>query len=133
MKWSKQNIENLSNNKVVIKLCKVFNIVLCVIAFLFILAVLGMLSDTSSKIQNNVYSFANSALEIKNSIAFLFLCIFVLSLFLNKKLMIIIWIATFFQLNQLFLKVPELKKVAEIERCLDVNCYDTENQTLQGH
>ena len=120
MKWSKENTKNLLNSPAAKKLFKITNITLYTLTALSVIGVLASLIYTLFQIQDNVYPFAVNAMRVENNTTFLFLCVFALSLLLNKKAMLIVWIVAFSLLNQIFLYIPELKEVRNIEIWLDI-------------
>ena len=111
----KESIKSIVNNKWMRMIKKICGALLIISAVIFILTV--FLGDF------NLFNASRpDIVGFRKDVITLFTCVFILSWFVNKKIMILIWLFAFFEVYQMSLRIPELYEQQVYEHCADVNC-----------
>lgn len=120
MNWYKINIKNISENKYVQNMVRWIGNLLLVIAGVSI--IFNFVGDYSYNLHQNKGDYLGKLLSYRNSVTIIFTFVWLLSLFLNKKIMVIVWLIAFSQAYMASLKVQELCEMYAEEYCADNNC-----------
>ncbi len=117
MLWCKKNIKKIFCNKYITLAIKWSGNILLSIAYITILA----------NIIGEIYFYdIDNNTQILLNFRFIIICTFsliwLLSLFVNKKIMVFFWLFAFYYVYQQSLKVPELCNIWCYEYCNDNNC-----------
>ena len=120
MNWFKRNIKNISENKYVQATLRWAGNLLLVIAALSI--IFNFVGDYSYNLYENKMGFLGNLLAYRNSVTIIFTFVWLLSLFMNKKIMVIVWLIAFSQAYISSLRIYELCQIDAEEYCADTNC-----------
>lgn len=120
MTWFKENIKKTLNHKYIKKTSLLLGNFLLIIAFISIF--FNYIGDYSYNINEHNMDNLDRLLSFRNSTIIIFTTVWLLSLILNKKLMVIIWLLAFSQLYNISYNIPDLCKVYAQEYCSDNNC-----------
>jgi len=112
----KKSIKSIKNNKYMRKIKKICGALLIVFAVIFSLA--NFLGGSF-----NLFSTSRSDIaDFRQDVIILFTFVFILSWFINKKIMILIWFFAFYEVYQMSFRIPELYEQQVYEYCADTNC-----------
>ena len=120
MNWFKRNIKNISENKYVQATLRWAGNLLLVIAALSI--IFNFVGDYSYNLYENKMGFLGNLLAYRNSVTIIFTFVWLLSLFMNKKIMVIVWLIAFSQAYISSLRIYESCQIDAAEYCADTNC-----------
>lgn len=120
MNWFNINIKNISENKYVQNIVRWVGNFLLVIAGITI--IFNFVGDYSYNLHQNKGDYLGKLLSYRNSVTIIFTFVWLLSLFLNKKIMVIVWLIAFSHANLASLQIYELCEVYANEYCADNNC-----------
>ena len=112
----KESIKSIKSNKYVRMIKKICGTLLIIFAVIFSLA--NFLGDSF-----NLFSASRPDIaDFRQNVIILFTCVFILSWFINKKVMILIWFFAFYEVYQISFRIPELYEQQVYEYCADTNC-----------
>jgi len=117
MLWCKKNIKNVFFNKYTANTIKWGGkILMCIACITIISNIIGdvFFYDVDNKTQ--------ILLKFRYTIICTFSLIWLLSLFINRKIMILFWLFAFYYVYQQSIKIPELCNVWCYDYCTDNNC-----------
>lgn len=120
MNWFKVSIKNISDNKYIRNILRWIGVLLLSIAAISI--IFNFVGDYNYNLHQNKEDYLGKLLSYRNSVTIIFTIVWLLSLFLNKKIMVIIWLIAFSQADSASLRIYELCKVYAEEYCVDNNC-----------
>lgn len=120
MNWFKINIKNILENKYVQNVVRWIGNLLLVIAGISI--IFNFVGDYSYNLHQNKGDYLGKLLSYRNSVTIIFTFVWLLSLFLNKKIMVIVWLVAFSYADRASLQISELCEVYGEEYCEDNNC-----------
>lgn len=120
MNWFKVSIKNISKNKYIRNILKWIGFFLLSIAAVSI--IFNFIGDYSYNLYQNKEDYLGKLLSYRNSVTIIFTTVWLLSLFLNRKIMVIIWLIAFSQAYRASLQVYEFCEVHAEEYCADNNC-----------
>lgn len=120
MNWFKANIRNISENKFVQNMLIWGGNLLLVIAGISI--IFNFVGDYSYNLHQNKGDYLGKLLSYRNSVIIIFTFVWLLSLFFNKKIMVIVWLIAFSHAYKASLQIYELCEVYAHEHCADNNC-----------
>lgn len=120
MRWFKINIKNILENKYIKRLLRWAGNLLIIIAVLSI--TFNFVGDYSYNLHHKGVDDVGKLLSYRNSVTIIFTIVWLLSLFLNKKIMVIVWLIAFSQVDRASLQVNVLCEINAQEYCADNNC-----------
>lgn len=120
MNWFRKNIKNISENRYAQTLMKWMGNLLLTIAVIAI--IFNFIGDYSYNLYQNKTDFLGKLLSYRNSVTIIFTFVWLLSLFLSKKIMVIVWLAAFSYADRASLQIYELCEIYAEEYCADNNC-----------
>lgn len=120
MNWFKISIKNISENKYIKNILRCIGIFLLSIAAISI--IFNFVGDYSYNLHQNKEDYLGKLLSYRNSVTIVFTTVWLLSLFLNKKIMVIVWLIAFSQADRASLQIYELCEISAEEYCVDNNC-----------
>ena len=119
MNWYKKNIKNILCNKLVQIFLRWGEKLLFFIALLTI--IMNLVGDEFAQLTNiNVY--AEYILKYRNNVIRIFSIVWLLSLWINKKVMIVVWLCAFSFAYQESFNIPELCNIWCQDYCINNNC-----------
>src|SRR5574344_2137021 len=109
MNWFKISIKNILENKYIQYLAKGIGNLLFIIAGISI--IFNFFCDYSYNMHANKEDYLGKLLSYRNSIVVIFTTVWLFSLFLNKKIMVIIWLIAFSQAEGVSLRIDEFCEI----------------------
>lgn len=114
-------VKNILNNKMVKIMIKIIRFIFFVLLGLSIFFAVGNAFINYLDVYGSGdYEFAKNILIAEANINILMVGIFLLSMFLNKKTMLIVWLFVFLNLHLIFSHFPERKLLNDIDWCDDM-------------
>lgn len=120
MNWFKKNIKNISENKYIHKFISWSGYLLIFIATVSI--IFNYIGDYSYNLHQDKLDKVGKMLSFRNDVVLIFTTVWLLSLFLNKKIMVFLGLIAFSQVYMSSLQIQELCKIYAKEYCSDNNC-----------
>ncbi len=117
--WCKKNIKNILYNKFFQTFFRWGEKLLLFIALLTI--TMNIVGDEFAQL-TNIDVYTEYLLKYRNNVIRIFSVVWILSLWINKKVMIVVWLCAFSFAYQQSLNIPALCNVWCQDYCIDNNC-----------